>query len=121
MCEHGDEDDAVNALFGSDGVEVWREPGGGFGHRDIRTPDGAWFGPGGPVNTRVSAVLSTERLTSWSLGQRRARLFLNPWAARPLVGSPIPVGRRRVDGDRLVRPAGQSIRELLGLADGWPE
>jgi len=40
-----------------------------------RDGDGAWWGCGGPVNKRVSAVLSTEGLTAWSLGQRSARLI----------------------------------------------
>ena len=120
LTAHGEEHDAVDALFGSDCVELIRTADGGFGHRNARMPDGVWYGRGGPVNTRVSAVLSTERLTPWTLGERRARLFLNPWAARPLQGRPLPVDRRHLENERIVGEQGQSVRELLGLAEGWP-
>ena len=50
-----------------------RQTADGFEDRIGRDTDGVWHGPGGPINTRVSAVLSTERLRPWSLAQRRAR------------------------------------------------
>ena len=121
LCPHSDEDTAVDALFGGDAVQVWREPDGATGHRNIRIPDGAWMGRGGPINTRVSAVLSTEQLTLWSLRQRRARIFFNPWATRPMVCSPMPIDEQRVEHERLSRTAGQSIGDLLDLDEGRQE
>jgi hypothetical protein len=120
LCLHSDEETAVDALFGSDAVQVWQESDGATRCRNIRMPDGVWIGRGGPINTRVSAVISTEQLTSWSLRQRRARIFFNPSAVRPLLRAPIPIDERRVADDRLERTIGQSIGELLGLNDGWP-
>jgi len=73
MSDYADADSAVDALFGSPAVMVRSTPDG-FEDRRGRSPDGAWIGPAGPVNRRVSAVFSTERLTPWNLGQRRARL-----------------------------------------------
>jgi hypothetical protein len=72
----------LDALFGSPAVEVYNTEDGPK-HRHIRQPDGVWHGAGGPKYTRVSGVISTERVDAWHVGLRRARLILNPWAARP--------------------------------------
>lgn len=114
------EDDAVDALFGTEVVSV-RQTTEGFEDRIARDMDGVWFGPQGPVHTRVSGVLFTERLGPWSLGQRRARLFVNPWARRPLAASPLAIDVREVREERLHRTVGSSIAEILELPTGWPE
>ena len=120
LSTYAREDDTVNALFGTEIVSV-RQTAEGFEDRIGRDTDGVWYGPRGPVNTRVSAVLSTERLGAWSLGQRRARLFVNPWARRPLAASPLAIDVREVQDERIHRTAGSSIAELLELPEGWPE
>ena len=83
-------------------------------------PNGAWKGPGGPINTRVSAVLSTERLTPWSVGQRQARLIVNPWARKPLPELALGIDVLCPEGDMLRRFPGESLRTLFGLPEGWP-
>ena len=93
----------------------------GFEDSISRDVDGVWQGPNGPTRRRVSAILSTERLTPWSLGQRRARLVVNPWARRPLTASPLDTDFWRVRDGVLERTAGASIAQLLDLSDGWPE
>ena len=110
----------MDALFGTEIVSV-QQTADGFEDRVRRDTDGVWYGPRGPVNTRVSGVLSTERLGPWSLGQRRARLFVNPWARRPLVASPLDIDVREFRDEQLHRTAGSSIAELLDLPEGWPE
>lgn len=120
LSTYAREDDAVDALFGTKVVSI-RQTAEGFEDRIGRDTDGVWYGPRGPINTRVSGVLSTERLGPWSLGQRRARLFVNPWARRPLVASPLAIDVREVRDERLHRTAGSSIAELLELPEGWPE
>ena len=86
-----------------------------------RNRDGAWMGPGGPVHTRVSADLSTERLSPWDVGQRSMRLIHNPWAARPISDLPVGVEVRQVVDERLRVTPGQSLAEIFGLPPGWPE
>jgi hypothetical protein len=120
LSTYAREGDAIDALFGTEIVSV-RQTAEGFEDRTGRDTDGVWYGPGGPVHTRVSAVLSTERLGPWSLGQRRARLIVNPWARRPLAGSPLAIDVREVRDERLHCTAGSSIAELLELPEGWPE
>lgn len=119
MGQFSSEDDADFALFGTEAVVFRRNADGGMDHRLQRNADGVWYGPHGPRKTGVSAVLSTEKLTPWSLGQRRARLFLNPWAARPL-NPPIGIDIRRVENNRLINVQGRSPREILGIAENWP-
>lgn len=109
--------DAIDALFGTLGVIV-SEDGG---TREVRNPDGAWRGPRGPVYTRASAVLIVERLSAWSVGQRAMSLILNPWARNPIVGLPLGVEVREVVDDRLETQLGQSLSEIFGLPEGWPE
>jgi hypothetical protein len=64
---------------------------------------------------------STEGLTAWSLGQRGARLILNPWADRPIPGLDLAVDRYEQDGDRLARRDGKSLREVYDLPVRRPE
>lgn len=116
FCDH---DSVVDGLFGTEAMEVVCI-NGEWQHNLLRNPDGAWRSAGGPINTRVSAVLSTERLTPWSLGQRRARLTLNPWARRPLAGWPFSVDRCWMENDRLMNANGRTVREILRLPENWP-
>jgi hypothetical protein len=78
------------------------------GVRHVRNPDGAWRGPQGPRNTRVSAVLYAQGITPWNLARTRASVIINPWARRPFEPPPGP------------GHGAQSIGELLGLAPEWP-
>jgi hypothetical protein len=111
-------DNAVDALFGTEAVVV---PEDGP-PRAVRNRDGAWHGPAGPIHTRVSGVLSTERLSPWDLGHRSARLILNPWARAPLPPDiPIGIKVRHVVDDHLVTEPGLSLREIFELPEGWPE
>lgn len=109
--------DAVDALFGTTGVVV-SEDGGA---RGIRNPDGAWRGAGGPVYTRSSAILFVERFSAWSVGQRTMSLIHNPWARSPIPDLPLGVEVREVIHGRLETRSGQSLLEIFGLPDGWPE
>lgn len=120
MSDYADAESANDASFGTLGVSVRQTPDG-FEERETRSYDGAWRGAGGPINTRVSAVLSTERLTPWSIGQRRARLVLNPWARYPLTGTSFGVDVFEVRNERLNSVTGASLRKIFGLPEGWPE
>jgi hypothetical protein len=77
-------------------------------------------GTSGPINTRVSAVLSTERLTPWSVGQRQVRLIVNPWAQKPFPDLSLGVDVRRVEAPLLRRFPREDFRTLFGLPEGWP-
>jgi hypothetical protein len=114
------EDHVVDALFGSPAIEVYQTDDGPR-HRNVRSRDGAWYGAGGPTYTRVSAVISTERVDPWHVGLRRARLIRNPWAARPEAFNCLTIDRREVTNQVLVETRGAALSELLELPENWPE
>jgi hypothetical protein len=124
MSDYADEVDAVDALFGPLATIV-QPTEAGHEYEFARLPDGVWNsvwkGPSEPTNTRVSAVLSTERLTPWSVGQRKARLIVNPWAQRPLPDLSLGVDVLRMQAPVLRRFPGEDLRTLFGLPEGWPE
>jgi hypothetical protein len=119
MDDHADEESVIDAAFGTLRVLV-RRTSSGFEERIGRDGDGVWRGPSGPVNTRVSGILSTERLTPWSLAQCRARLVLNPWSRHPLPDLPFPIDHLAVHQERLHRTDGLTLREIFELPEGWP-
>ena len=106
----------IDALFGTEAVVARR-----YGHECVRNPDGVWYGRGGPTYSRVSAVLSTERLSAWDIGQRSLRLIHNSWTTRPLPELPLGVHIARIQNDILVTTPGVPLRELFELPEGWPE
>jgi hypothetical protein len=110
------DESVVDALFGTEAVVVRRD-----GHKWVRNPDGVWHGHGGPTYTRVSAVLSTERLSAWDIGQRSLTLIRNPWAARALPELPLGIEVKRVENETLVTAAGATLGDLFNLPEGWPE
>jgi hypothetical protein len=120
MSDYADADDAINAVFGTPAVFI-RRTADGYQDRAGHERDGVWLEAGGPTNTRVSAVFSTERLNPWSLAQRRAQVILNPWAARPLPTSPFQTDVVDVHEERLRRSPGLSLQELFSLPKRWPE
>jgi hypothetical protein len=122
MSDHADEEAVVDALFGP--LATIPAIGEGDEHEFTRLPDGVWNSegkrPGEPNHTRVSAVLSTERLTPWSVGQQRARLIINPWATKTLPELALGVDVLRLQGPVLRRFPGKDLRTIFGCPEGWP-
>lgn len=114
MGQFSGEDQADFALFGNEQIVI-----NGSVHRIQRSPTGVWYGPHGPRKQGVSAVLSTETLTAWSLGQRRARFFINPWANRVFEPA-IEIDICRVENERMAKEQGRALHEILGLPADWP-
>ena len=119
--EYQNEEDAFDALLGSPCVIVRRFEDGRVEQRESRNPDGVWRGKNGPRNTGLSAVLSTERLSPWSVDLRRARLIRNPWAARPLAAAPLKVDELNPVEGKFVKSEGSAFGVTFGLHKGWPE
>lgn len=76
-----DEEDLCNALFGQ---EVW--------HMNIKTdeispsrqPNGAWFGPRGWTQTRISSICSFQRLRPENIHMVSPIIWHHPFAQNPL-------------------------------------
>lgn len=111
-----DWDDIVAALFGSDqiSVDVHTQVA-----RSSRKKNGLFYGPTGPRNTRVSAVLAT-RLFPWAITRARIDLIHNPWARYPLPTDVIPGDCVTLVGISLERSPGTSLCEVFGLPEHWP-
>lgn len=116
---HLDEIDEVQALYGE---EYWGEV---IGHPERsgprRRPNGAWQGPHGPQNRRVSAVWFFNDLTPYTLASRRSMLYVNPWAYAMPPENLQRVPTRRVEGEELIQLPGMDLRTIYELPAGWPE
>ncbi|HJV88287.1 MAG TPA: hypothetical protein VJ698_22650 [Noviherbaspirillum sp.] len=116
---HLDEIDEVQALYGE---EYWAEVIGQPERSGLRRrPNGAWRGPHGPQNRRVSAVWFFNDLTPYTLANRRSTLYVNPWANISPPERLQRVPTRRVEGEELVQIPGIDLGSIYGLPAGWPE
>ena len=84
-----------------------------------RQLDGAWIGPGGPVNTRVSAVLVVSSLIPWSVRAYTPEVYHNPWAKYPLKALS-ELSTAQVVNGRIKKTQGLSAVEIFELAPNWP-
>jgi hypothetical protein len=107
------------ALFGREAVHWNPET---LASQAIRMPDGLWMGPGGPRNTRVSAVLVARRVRPWHPTANEPVVWHNPWSALPLADI-FPWEAVTVDLDTGTlerREARKRAHEVLRLPEGWP-
>jgi hypothetical protein len=61
------------------------------------------------------------RLDAWNFARRRGLLIRNPWATAPLPSFDLGVDDFQLKEGRYRIAAGQSMGEIFGLPDGWPE
>ncbi len=112
-----DQEDVFDALLGG---SVYRFPLGGGPGTFGRNRDGAWIGPSGAKNTRVSGVLVAGSLDPWSMCARRVILVQNPFARRPLTGRIAELSGWAPSSGQLVPCDGLRAEQQLGLPSGWP-
>jgi hypothetical protein len=111
-----DDDDILNALFGT--LQLAFSPGQAE-PIPIRRRDGAFMGPDGPWNTRVTGVVIAS-LYPWGLGAGRFELYHNPWTANQLGDCRLPIRQARRLEEGLEWTEGPRLLDLFGLPDGWP-
>ena len=111
----GGEDDMTDAVFGTIAIQG----GGGLPVELVRRPDGYWRGTAG--GDRVSGVLFGQNLNPWSVATVLPRMWINPWASRPIPEAD-PFGTFTVDDDGKVVPGegSRSAAKIFGLPPGWP-
>jgi hypothetical protein len=114
--------DIMNALFGEENVTYTQRPDGTIDCGPGRSRNGAWFGPQGPQNTRVSAALVSLNMDVWNKAGQSPKMIHNPWAARPLSRDlwPLPQLILNLTENRLESKAGLTASEILGLPTPWP-
>lgn len=111
--------DISEALFGKEEFTVSFPGNKLIGVR--RKPNGAWFGPKGPQNQRVSGALFIVDLSPWNLDEVTPCLWHNPWANRTLASDiwPLPQLIPDFKNNRLDKLEGKKSWQLLGLHPGW--
>jgi hypothetical protein len=86
-----------------------------------RERDGAWMRESGPVNTRLSGVLTLVNLSPGAVCAVEPTYWPNPWAQYPL---PDPGPWRRIEAQRtgqtVEHDRTSSVADIFGLPDRWP-
>lgn len=120
--EFADLTDVFNGLFGEECELVTQHPNGSISQRPSWDHNGAWYGPRGPQNKRVSAVLAALHLSPWDIAVNTPLLIHNPWARRPLAPDlwPMPQLIPNMDSHRLEPKPGVSGRDILSVPAPWP-
>lgn len=107
--------DEMEALFGKEQFIFTKDAVKFAG----RQKNGAWNGPDGPKNTRVSGVWLFHELNAWRLNKRHV-LYLNPFCSKPINENfycSLPLAQ--IVRGKLERRPGQRIFELLGINWDW--
>lgn len=112
--------DLMDALFGDEVLQVSvsdrEEPEYTFG----RKPKGAWVGPQGEINTRVSAVLIGVGASPWRVARAPLILCHNPWAKQPLEGPITSLPEYVPEEGDYENKEGVHPRSVFDLPPGWP-
>lgn len=88
-----------------------------------RIGNGAWYGPSGPQNTRVSAALVVVELFPWTIAKVIPMLWHNPWARLPLRPNIWPLAQLVPDHEKggMLERQGIDVAELLRVGPNWPD
>lgn len=118
-----DDIDVMNALFGSEQVTFRRYDDGRVETIPTRARDGAWIGPHGVQNTRVSAVLVADSVGPWRIDAVVPTLWHHPAAEHAVKVDTAPWRQAVVDrstGDVSFTDPVVVPSEFFGLPAGWP-
>ena len=108
--------DELSALFGTENPSFRHSEKGVSLEGKL---NGAWYGPRGPKNTRVSAVIFT-RLFPWNLSKATVTLYHNPWAQYEYIGPLTELPQVKLVDDKLESIRGNSFGSIFSLSDDWP-
>lgn len=114
--------DIIYALLGEENVTDTQRADGTIERKPGRTKNGAWIGPHGLRNTRVSAALVFLNMDEWNMGKQSPTMIHNPGAARPLSHDlcPLPQMIPILTENCLEPKIGSAASEFLGLPTPWP-
>lgn len=120
-----DQDAVVEALFGDECIVATLYEDESTKHHLSRKPNGAFYGPQGPQNTRVSGVLmfgGFGGLRPWNVATEEPVLWHNPWASCSLLLEIWPLPQMICDpsSSHMVKRGGLEVAGVLGLPPGWP-
>lgn len=112
----------MNALFGGEVISLHRLSGGNILEEFGRGSNGAFRGPKGPRNKRVSGVIICGNLLWGNITTANPILWHNPWATFPTRPELWPFSQRISNSEktRIELREGRDICEILGLPNDWP-
>jgi hypothetical protein len=117
------ESEIKNALFGNliCNVIFTEESGLPLEYVPYRKPDSLWIKKSSPINTRVSAILFTNKLTPWNIPKAEVCLYHNPWAKIPYSSVLTCFPQMVPQNNKLVPIDGKSLGDIFKLPLNWPE
>jgi hypothetical protein len=110
-------DDIVNALFGTEIVEVLIFNDASRESHHSRQKGGVW---NRTRYRRLSSVLWANSLGPWNVGNRSLEIVKNPWAYRPLPDLGFQLPTLEPLAGELSFVDGLPLTELLNLPASWP-
>jgi hypothetical protein len=114
-----DQNDVAEALFGSEVFEYI--PGQDTFMKTVRRRDGYWRQGPPPRGARVSAILDGENLYPWRVSDHLPKLWINPWAEKPVTANlPFATFTAHDTGEVYQQESGTSAEAVLGLSADWP-
>jgi hypothetical protein len=117
---HVDNIDIMGALFGKESYIVQIDGSDDYEPKFMREPDGAWCGPKGPQNTRVSAVLIAPGIMPWTVAVRTPVVYHNPWAQFPCQGELAQLTRSIPNSECMETTSGLQGKDIFMLEEEWP-
>ncbi|WP_370325524.1 hypothetical protein [Euzebya sp.] len=115
-----DDDDVLNALYGTEVIELRTFADGTQSTAATRKPDGYWYKGDHWDHRGVSAVLIVKSLHPAFVGKQQHTIWEHPDPEVPV--DPLPIWRRSLieDGDMTFVEPERSQAEWFGLGDPWP-
>lgn len=120
LAIHMDNEDIMGALFGQETYLISVDPSVNCEPRMKRKPNGAWHGPNGAQNTRVSAVMIVAGILPWTVAVRTPILYHNPWAQFPCTEILAQLSRYIPKDDRMEAISGLKADQIYNLETKWP-
>jgi hypothetical protein len=120
LSSHHSEAAVIDTLLGTPYVRFSKGPDGEEIVRELRRPDGIWYGPpdGRPQNTGLSGVLALMKIDPWNFAAKTGLLIPNPWAQKTFPKLDLGMAELAVVGDGYERRDGSP---MVGLSASWPE
>lgn len=117
-----DDLDVMDGLFGKEFTSVSLRQNGSYKCIPGREPNGAWYGPKGPQNTRNSAALIFRNLSWSNIANETPFFWNNPWAKKPFELKFLPLFQKVINkqNGRIETVEGRISRDIFNLPKNWP-
>lgn len=112
-------EDFINALYGSDVVNITTYTDGTHSCKPKRALNGIWMGSRGTKNAHVPAVIGCVSLQPWTVAVTDVNLYPNPYA-EGTVGNMWSLPKYGAVDGTLQKLGGSTLRDFFRLSADWP-